>query len=79
MNTNITSADSNRRDFIKQSAAGALAGSLAFPSILSAAPNTQTLRIGLIGCGGITQHHLKAYRDAGWDAECAHGVAQRHR
>jgi predicted dehydrogenase len=23
--------------------------------------------IGLIGCGGITQHHLKAYRDAGWD------------
>jgi len=52
MNTNITSSESTRRDFIKQSAAGVLAGGLAFPSILSAAPNTQTLRIGLIGCGG---------------------------
>jgi len=52
MNTKTTSAESTRRNFIKQSAAGALAGGLAFPSILSAAPNTQTLRIGLIGCGG---------------------------
>ena len=52
MNTNITTAESTRRDIIKQSAASALAGGLAFPSILSAAPNTQTLRIGLIGCGG---------------------------
>ena len=24
-------------------------------------------RIGLIGCGGISQHHLIAYRKAGWD------------
>lgn len=23
--------------------------------------------IGLIGCGGITEHHLKAYQAAGWD------------
>jgi myo-inositol 2-dehydrogenase / D-chiro-inositol 1-dehydrogenase len=52
MKTNIASAKSTRRDLIKQSAASAFAGSLAFPSILSAAPNTQTLRIGLIGCGG---------------------------
>jgi predicted dehydrogenase len=24
-------------------------------------------KIGLIGCGGITEHHLKAYRVAGWE------------
>lgn len=30
-------------------------------------PKTYVPKIGLIGCGGITQHHLKAYRDAGWD------------
>ena len=24
-------------------------------------------KIGLIGCGGITEHHLKAYRQAEWD------------
>jgi predicted dehydrogenase len=44
MNTNQTT----RREFIKTSAAvGA-----GFPAILSAAPNSDKLRVGLIGCGG---------------------------
>jgi len=29
-------------------------------------PKTYRPRIGLIGCGGVTAHHLPAYRDAGW-------------
>ena len=41
-----------RREFIKTSAAGALATGIAFPHIVSAAPSTQTLRVGLVGCGG---------------------------
>lgn len=48
---NSSPSDSTRRDFVKSSG-GALASGIVFPSILSAAPNTQTLRIGLIGCGG---------------------------
>src|SRR4051812_5249964 len=24
-------------------------------------------KLGLIGCGGISSHHLAAYRDAGWE------------
>ena len=30
-------------------------------------PQGPVPKIGLIGCGGITEHHLKAYRAAGWD------------
>lgn len=30
-------------------------------------PKGPVPRIGLIGCGGITEHHLKAYRQAGWE------------
>ena len=30
-------------------------------------PRTYRPRIGLIGCGGIVESHLKAYRAAGWD------------
>lgn len=30
-------------------------------------PKKTAPRIGLIGCGGITEHHLKAYREAGWE------------
>ncbi len=30
-------------------------------------PKTYKPKIGLIGCGGITEWHLKAYRDAGYD------------
>jgi predicted dehydrogenase len=32
------------------------------PSPVGPAP-----KIGLIGCGGITEHHLKAYKAAGWE------------
>ncbi len=31
------------------------------------APTGPAPKIGLIGCGGITEHHLKAYRSAGWE------------
>jgi len=31
------------------------------------APKGRAPKIGLIGCGGITEHHLKAYRAAGWE------------
>ena len=30
-------------------------------------PSGPAPKIGLIGCGGITEHHLKAYRAAGWE------------
>lgn len=30
-------------------------------------PKGPAPKIGLIGCGGITEHHLKAYRVAGWE------------
>src|SRR6185436_3074437 len=45
-----------RRDFLKTSGTaalgGALASDLAFPAVVSAAPNSDKLRIGFIGCGG---------------------------
>jgi len=31
------------------------------------APKGPAPKIGLIGCGGITEHHLKAYKAAGWE------------
>ncbi|MBM3892013.1 MAG: twin-arginine translocation signal domain-containing protein, partial [Verrucomicrobia bacterium] len=48
MNTTPTE-QTTRRNFIKTSAATAAIG---FPAILSAAPNSNKLRVGLIGCGG---------------------------
>jgi myo-inositol 2-dehydrogenase / D-chiro-inositol 1-dehydrogenase len=45
----------SRRDFLKSStvaAAGALAATASFPYIAKAAPNSDRLRIGFIGCGG---------------------------
>jgi predicted dehydrogenase len=36
------------------------------------APKGPAPRIGLIGCGGITEHHLKAYRAAGWEVAAFH-------
>ncbi len=46
----------SRREFLKNSGTtalgGALAASAAFPSVLAGAPSTQTLRVGLVGCGG---------------------------
>ncbi|MBI4624695.1 MAG: Gfo/Idh/MocA family oxidoreductase [Verrucomicrobia bacterium] len=47
---------STRREFLKSAGTtalgGALAGAVSFPHVLSGAPNTETLRIGLVGCGG---------------------------
>src|SRR5437870_1697620 len=43
-----THTQTSRRQFIKTSTAAALA----FPAVLSAAPNSEKLRIGLVGCGG---------------------------
>jgi predicted dehydrogenase len=49
-------SSTSRRDFLKTStaavASGALASELAFPRIGKAAPNSDKLRIGLVGCGG---------------------------
>ena len=47
------SASSDRRGFIK-TAAGAVGGVLAvgFPAIISAQTVTNTLKVGLVGCGG---------------------------
>ncbi|NUQ66389.1 MAG: Gfo/Idh/MocA family oxidoreductase [Pirellulales bacterium] len=46
----------SRRDFLRSSASaalgGALASQLAAPAVVSARPNSETLRIGLVGCGG---------------------------
>lgn len=46
----------SRRGFLESTTAavagGALAGELAFPTVLRSAPSSQTLRVGLIGCGG---------------------------
>src|SRR6185295_9467415 len=51
-NDNSTS----RRDFIKASSTavvgGALAAEITFPYVAKAAPNSNKLRIGFIGCGG---------------------------
>lgn len=47
--------ETSRRGFLKNSAAavgGAFASSIAFPAVVSAAPNNDVLRVGLIGCGG---------------------------
>lgn len=50
MNTNEQPV-SSRRDFIRSSSA-ALGGMLAAPAILSAASPGDTLKVGLVGCGG---------------------------
>ena len=50
------SQNTSRRDFLRRSAhaaaGGALASQLAVPAVVSARGSTQTLRIGLVGCGG---------------------------
>jgi predicted dehydrogenase len=35
-------------------------------------PKGPVPKIGLIGCGGITEHHLKAYKAAGWEVAAFH-------
>ena len=47
----MNESTSSRREFLQTSTAATAAG-LAFPSIVSAAPNSDKLRIGFIGCGG---------------------------
>lgn len=51
---NMPESVKTRRDFLKSStvAAGALAATAAFPYIAKAAPNSNRLRVGFIGCGG---------------------------
>jgi predicted dehydrogenase len=39
-------------------------------------PRSYRPRIGLIGCGGITEHHLKAYRAAGWEVAALHDLSK---
>lgn len=52
---------------------------IAAPSLLYEPPTPSTNhRIGLIGCGGVTEFHLRAYRDAGFDVVAlADVVAER--
>ncbi len=47
----------------------ASAKTIAAPDLPYAPPAPRAYRpaIGLIGCGGISEHHLKAYRAAGWN------------
>ncbi len=47
----MTKESSSRRDFLKSTANGTLAASLAFAGGVHAAGG-DTLRVGLIGCGG---------------------------
>jgi predicted dehydrogenase len=35
-------------------------------------PKGPVPKIGLIGCGGITEHHLQAYKAAGWEVAAFH-------
>lgn len=61
------------------------AATIAAPDLPYAPPSPKHYRpkIGLIGCGGITVHHLKAYQDAGWEVAAFHnrnpGAAEQRR
>jgi len=54
--TDSNNRKNSRRDFLRSTATaavgGALAGSSGLPAVLAGPANTQTLRVGLIGCGG---------------------------
>jgi len=41
-------------------------------------PKRYRPRIGLIGCGGITQQHLSAYRKAGWNVVAMADIKLEH-
>lgn len=47
-----TESKINRRRFLRSSGGAALVGGLTAPAILAKPANTQTLKVGLIGCGG---------------------------
>src|SRR5438105_7620232 len=48
------STSTERRDFLKQAAGGALGAAIAtgFPGIISAQTVTNAIKVGLVGCGG---------------------------
>ena len=56
--TGLNHRKNSRRDFLRSTAAaaaavgGTLAGSSGLPAVLAGPVSTQTLRVGLIGCGG---------------------------
>jgi predicted dehydrogenase len=54
------------KNYDLQSIAGASIPAPEFP-YGPPAPAGLAPKIGLIGCGGITEHHLKAYKAAGWE------------
>jgi predicted dehydrogenase len=56
----------NRREFIKGSTALA-AGVLAVPAIGRAAPPTDRINIGFIGCGGMGTHQIRQYKELSRD------------
>jgi len=41
-------------------------------------PKTYRPNIGLIGCGGITEHHLSAYRERGYNVVALCDIAREH-
>jgi len=48
----MNEAPASRREFLQTSTAATAAATVAFPALLRAAPNSDKLRIGFIGCGG---------------------------
>ncbi|MBM3831343.1 MAG: Gfo/Idh/MocA family oxidoreductase [Verrucomicrobia bacterium] len=48
----MNESPTSRREFIQTSTAATAVGAVAFPALLRAAPNSDKLRIGFIGCGG---------------------------
>jgi len=48
----MNEAPASRREFLQTSTAATAAATVAFPALLRAAPNSDKLRIGIIGCGG---------------------------
>jgi myo-inositol 2-dehydrogenase / D-chiro-inositol 1-dehydrogenase len=48
----MNESPTSRREFLQTSTAATAAATVAFPALLRAAPNSDKLRIGFIGCGG---------------------------
>jgi predicted dehydrogenase len=48
----MNESPTSRREFLQTSTAATAAATVAFPALLRAAPNSEKLRIGFIGCGG---------------------------
>jgi predicted dehydrogenase len=56
----------------------AAAAAVEAPVLDYAPPSPRVFRpkIGLVGCGGISAHHLQAYRAAGWEVTAMHDVRE---